>query len=95
MDDPVVVGTAFGLDSGKVSPLLDTKQGIYVLKVLEHTKPDSAGFVKDLDTYRARMINTARQDRVRNYLEALRQAAKVQDDRKKVLQQGPGQAPTS
>ncbi len=95
VDDPVVVGTAFGLDSGKVSPLLDTKQGIYVLKVLEHTKADSAAFVKDLDTYRARMINMARQDRVRNYLEALRQAAKVQDDRKKVLQQTTGQAQTS
>jgi peptidyl-prolyl cis-trans isomerase D len=95
VDDPVVVGTAFGLDSGKVSPLLDTKQGIYVLKVLQHTKADSAAFVKDLDTYRARMINMARQDRVRNYLEALRQAAKVQDDRKKVLQQGTAQTQTS
>jgi len=95
LDDPIVVGTAFGLDSGKVSPLLDTKQGIYVLKVLQHTKADSAAFVKDLDAYRARMINMARQDRVRNYLEALRQAAKVQDDRKKVLQPTAGQTQTS
>ena len=94
VDDPIVVGTAFGLDSGKVSPLLDTKQGMYVLKVLQHTKADSAAFVKDLDTYRARMINLARQDRVRSYLEALRQAAKVQDDRKKVLQQGTAQTQT-
>ena len=39
------------------------------------------------------MINLARQDRVRSYLEALRQAAKVVDDRKKVLQQtGPADA---
>jgi peptidyl-prolyl cis-trans isomerase D len=95
LDDPIVVGTAFGLDSGKVSPLLDTKEGIYVLKVLQHTKADSAAFVKDLDAYRARMINMARQDRVRNYLEALRQAAKVQDDRKKVLQPTAGQTQTS
>jgi peptidyl-prolyl cis-trans isomerase D len=94
LDDPIVVGTAFGLDSGKISPLLDTKQGIYVLKVLQHTKADSAAFVKDLDDYRARMINRARQDRVRNYLEALRQAAEVQDDRKKVLQQGTAQTQT-
>ena len=93
LDDPVVVGTAFGLDVGQQSGLIDTKQGIYVLKVLEHTKADSAAFVKDLDNYRPRMINLARQDRVRNYLEALRQAAKVVDDRKKVLQQTA--APTS
>jgi peptidyl-prolyl cis-trans isomerase D len=94
LDDPVVVGTAFGLDVGQTSGLLDTKQGIYVLKVLEHTKADSAAFVKELDSYRPKMINLARQDRVRSYLEALRQAAKVVDDRKKVLQQT-GPAPTS
>jgi hypothetical protein len=87
LDDPVVVGTAFGLDSGKVSGMLDTKNGIYFMQALERTKADSAAFAKDLDTYRARMIGLARQDRVRSYLEALRQSAKVVDDRKKVLQQ--------
>jgi peptidyl-prolyl cis-trans isomerase D len=92
LDDPMVVGTAFGLDVGRHSGLIDTKQGIYVLKVLEHTKADSAAFTKDLDSYRARMIQLARQDRVRNYLEALRKSAKVVDDRKKVLQQ---QGPTA
>lgn len=87
LDDPVVVGTAFGLDSGKVSPLLDTKKGLYVIKVLEHVKADSAAFLKDIDKFRAQMIQLARQDRVRNYLAALTDAAKVVDDRKKVLRQ--------
>jgi peptidyl-prolyl cis-trans isomerase D len=85
--DPVVVGTAFGLDVGQRSGLLDTKDGIYFMKVLEHTRADSAAFVKELDNYRAQMIRLAQQDRVRSYLEALRQNAKVVDDRKKVLQQ--------
>jgi peptidyl-prolyl cis-trans isomerase D len=92
LTNPVVVGTAFGLDVGQRSGLLDTKEGIYVLKVLEHTKADSAAFVKGLDAYRPQMIGMARQERVRSYLEALRQAAKVVDDRKKVLQQ---QAPAT
>jgi peptidyl-prolyl cis-trans isomerase D len=92
LTNPVVVGTAFGLGVGQHSGPLDTKEGIYFVKVLEHTKADSAAFVKDLDTYRARMISMARQDRVRNYLEALRQAAKVVDDRKQVLQQQQGPA---
>jgi hypothetical protein len=87
LDDPVVVGTAFGLDVGQASGMLESKNGIYFVKALEHTKADSAAFVKDLDTYRTRMIGMARQDRVRSYLEALRQSAKVVDDRKKVLQQ--------
>ena len=87
LTDPVVVGTAFGLDVGQRSGMLDTKDGIYFVQSLEHTKADSAKFVKELDTYRASMISAARQDRVRSYLEALRQSAKVVDDRKKVLQQ--------
>jgi hypothetical protein len=85
LTDPVVVGTAFGLKVGEHSGPIDTKDGIYLLKALEHTKADSAAFVKDLDKYRAHMIGLARQERVRSYLEALRQAAKVVDDRKKVL----------
>jgi peptidyl-prolyl cis-trans isomerase D len=93
LTDPVVVGAAFGLDVGKHSGMLETKNGIYFIEVLEHAKADSAAFVKDLDTYRSRMINLARQDRVRNYLQALRESAKVVDDRKEVLrqQQGPTQ----
>jgi peptidyl-prolyl cis-trans isomerase D len=87
LTDPVVVGTAFGLDVGQRSGMLDTKDGIYFMKALEHTKADSAAFTKDLDNFRAQMVRTAQQDRVRSYLEALRQNAKVVDDRKKVLQQ--------
>ena len=85
--DPVVVGTAFGLDVGQRSGMLDTKDGIYFMKALEHTKADSAVFTKELDTYRGQMVRLAQQDRVRSYLEALRQNAKVVDDRKKVLRQ--------
>ena len=96
LDDPVVVGTSFGLEVGQQSPLLETKQGMYVIKVLEHTKPDSAKFVKELDQFRSQMIGLARQDRVRSYLAALRDAAKVVDNRKKVLQAQQGrQAATS
>ena len=94
LTDPIVVGTAFGLDSGKRSGLLDTKQGMYVLQVLEHTRPDSAAFVKEIDKYRSQMIQTARQDRVRSYLASLRDAAKVVDNRKKVLRTLPAGQPS-
>jgi parvulin-like peptidyl-prolyl isomerase len=91
LTDARVVGTAFGLEAGQRSGILDTKSGLYVLKVLEHTKADSSQFVKDLDQYRAKTISAARQARVRGYLDALRQAAKVKDDRSKVLQTVPAQ----
>jgi peptidyl-prolyl cis-trans isomerase D len=92
LTNPVVVGTAFGLEAGKRSGILDTKDGIYVIETLQHTKADSAAFVKELDQYRARNINLARQERVQNYIAALRSAAKIVDNRDKVLQSTSPQA---
>jgi peptidyl-prolyl cis-trans isomerase D len=92
LTNPIVVGTAFGLEVGKRSGILDTKDGIYVLETLQHTKADSTAFAKGLDEYRAHAINLARQERVRNYITALRSAAKIVDNREKVLQTGGPQA---
>jgi peptidyl-prolyl cis-trans isomerase D len=93
LTNPVVVGTAFGLKKGDRSGILDTKDGIYVIQALERTRADSAKFVKELDQERARAINAAKQERVRNYLMALRKAAKVVDNRDKLLQTSPQQQP--
>lgn len=95
LTSPMVVGTAFGLEAGQRSGILDTKDGLYVLETISHTKADSANFVKELDQYRARAVNAARQERVRNYIVALQNAAKVVDNRDKVLQTGPVQDPSS
>jgi peptidyl-prolyl cis-trans isomerase D len=93
LTNPVVVGTAFGLKKGERSGILDTKDGIYVIQVLDRVKADSAKFTKELDQYRARSINTAKQERVRNFLTALRKNAKIVDNRDKVLQQQTGTPP--
>jgi peptidyl-prolyl cis-trans isomerase D len=87
LTDPIVVGTAFGLDAGQRSGLLDTRDGLYVLETVERIKADSARFVKELDGYRARMIQLARQDRVRGFLTALRESAKVVDNRARLQEQ--------
>jgi parvulin-like peptidyl-prolyl isomerase len=64
-----------------MSGLLDTDDGMYVVKVLEKTPADSAAFQNDLDEFRGQMIRLARQERVRSYLDALRKAAVVVDQR--------------
>ncbi len=87
LTDPMVVGAAFGLDVGQRSGLLDTPDGMYVITVLEHSKADSAQFVKEVDEYRSKMINLARQDRIRGYMGALRESAKIVDNRAKLQQQ--------
>jgi peptidyl-prolyl cis-trans isomerase D len=87
LTDPMVVGTAFGLEKGQRSGLLDTPDGMYVMESLEKVPADSAKFVKELDEYRTKMIDLARQARVRGYMAALRQSAKIVDNRAKLRQQ--------
>jgi peptidyl-prolyl cis-trans isomerase D len=80
-----IAGVAFGLEVGKTSGLIDTDEGLYVIRVLKRDPPDSAEFVKKSDEFRARQINLARQDRVRNYLAGLRTSAKVTDRRAEIF----------
>jgi len=92
LTDPTVVGTAFGLDVDQRSGLLETPDGMYVMKVLKHAEADSTAFAKSLEEYRSKMINLVRQDRIRGYMGALRQAAKIVDNRAKLQQQQQQQA---
>jgi peptidyl-prolyl cis-trans isomerase D len=87
LNDPMVVGTAFGLEKGQRSGLLDTPDGLYVMESLERIPADSAKFVKELDEYRTKMIDLARQARVRGYMAALRESAKIVDNRARLREQ--------
>jgi len=81
LPNPILIGTAFGLAVGQRSGLLDTDPGLYVVRVLQREPADSAEFLKILDEYRTQEIRLVRQDRVRNYLAALRSSATVVDRR--------------
>ncbi len=92
LPNPRVVGAAFGIEAGKTSGVIHTREGLYVLRVVKREPADSAAFAKEIDQYRARQVQLARQDRVRNYLAALRQAAKVTDNRAQLFQATEAQA---
>lgn len=83
---PEMIGAAFGLDSGQISPVLDTKEGIYVIQSLGHTKADTAVFLANLEQTRAEDIRNARQERVRNYTTALHTSAVITDRRAQLFQ---------
>ena len=83
---PVVVGAAFGVDSGKTSGVIEAKDGLYVLEVLSRTRADSAAFTKELEQYRLRALQQARQERVQNFVAGLRNAAEIEDNRAKLYQ---------
>ncbi len=91
LDIPEIVGAAFGIAPGSRSGIITTDAGVYVVDVLEQTPADSAEFVRELDNFRIRTIQLARQNRVRNYLDALKKQADVVDNRQKYLQQNAAQ----
>lgn len=81
---PRVVGASFGVPEGKVSGAITTEEGAYFLKVVKKEPADSAAFVKEIDDFRSRQVRLATQDRVRSYLAALKQNAKVVDRRAEI-----------
>jgi len=82
--NPRVVGAAFGVEPGKTSGAIDTEDGIYFVKVIKRETADSAQFLKGIDDFRSRQVRLATQDRVRNYLAALKTSAKVTDRRDEI-----------
>ena len=90
-----VVGTAFVLKPGAHSGAIETPQGIYVLETISIVPADSAKFTKDLEKLRTDSIRRARQNRVRNYLQALKDAATIVDNRAELYQRSQAQQAAS
>ena len=89
LGSPVLIGAAFSLAAGEISPPIDptaagaetADKAIYVLQALEHAPADSAAFTKDLASIRQQAIQAARRSRVNAYMTALRESATVVDKR--------------
>ena len=80
-----VVGAAFGLPIGEVSDVVSTPTNQYVLEVLDRTEPDSAAWREQLPQQRQQAVAAIQQQRLQEWIQALRANARVVDRRDIVL----------
>ncbi|MEQ1857934.1 MAG: peptidylprolyl isomerase [Longimicrobiales bacterium] len=80
-----VVGAAFGLPIGQVSDVVSTTNNRYVLEVLNRTEADSTAWMAQLPQQRAQAVSLIQQQRLGEWLAALRATARVVDRREEVL----------
>jgi peptidyl-prolyl cis-trans isomerase D len=76
------IGAAFGAPVGSVAPPAKGQNNVIVLRVDKRTNADKAAFEKQKKEQRDQMIQRVRQQRVQQYLAALRDAANVEDNRR-------------
>lgn len=75
------VGRAFALQPGAVSAPVEGRDVYYVMQAIERVPADSATFVSELPALRERSLENLRQLFLRQYMMALRDKAKIVDQR--------------
>jgi len=78
------IGAAFSLPLSVVSAPIKTHDAIFIERVNQRSPSDSAGWDKQKTIQRAQVTNQLRQARVREFLQNLRETARIEDNRKQV-----------
>ncbi|MGW8265270.1 MAG: peptidylprolyl isomerase [Longimicrobiales bacterium] len=86
MQNPAV-GAAFGLEEGEISEPVVWNNNVFIVQPLEFIPADSAAFEEEKATQRARLSFTVQQQRLQQWIEGLRDAARIVDRREEVFQQ--------
>lgn len=92
------IGAAFGLPVGETSGLLETPDAFYVIRVTDRTVADREAWQAQLSQQRQQVTSSMRNQRLNQFLEALRSEAEIVDNRSQVLtnsSSGGGQQPAT
>lgn len=79
------VGTAFGLDVGEISDAVEANRNAYVIEKTGSEPADSLAWVEQIDQQRFRSVTVIQQQRLAQWIEALRATARIVDRREQVL----------
>ncbi|MBI4538337.1 MAG: peptidylprolyl isomerase [Gemmatimonadetes bacterium] len=81
------IGTAFGLEEGQTSGVVRTSDAVVVLQVVKKMPADSTAWEEQKQAQRAELLALRRQQRLEEWIQALKVQAKLVDRRKEVLRQ--------
>ena len=79
------IGTAFGLEIGEVSDAVQANQNAFVIERTASEAADSLVWQDQFDVQRAQLVNALREQRLYQWIEALRKNADIADRREEVL----------
>jgi peptidyl-prolyl cis-trans isomerase D len=79
------IGTTFALQPGQVSDAVATPANVFIILLTQRTPADSLAWADQKDQQRQGMLATLQQQRLQEWIEALRAAAKIVDRRAEVL----------
>lgn len=79
------IGTAFGLNPGQISNVVEANGVLFIIQTLQKTPANRQEFDQQKNFERARMSQALADQRWQQFLVALKQSAKIVDNRDKVL----------
>ena len=79
------VGTAFGLQVGEVSDAVQANQNAFVIERTASEAADSLAWASQIDIQRILLLNAIREQRLVEWIDALREDADIVDRREEVL----------
>ena len=86
------VGVGFGLNEGDVSGAVEANNNVFIIELFEYFAPDSTAFEDERLLLRDQMLGVAQQTRLQEWLQGLRDVARIVDRRDEVLNADPADA---
>ena len=86
------VGVGFGLNEGDVSGAVEANNNVFIIELFEYFPPDSTAFEDERLLLRDQMLGIAQQTRLQEWLQGLRDVARIVDRRDEVLNADPADA---
>lgn len=83
------VGAGFGLNIGEVTGAVETNNNVFIIELADYFAADSTAFEDQRLVLRDELLGIAQQSRLQNWLQGLREVARIIDRRDEVLNTGP------